>query len=29
MRTLGNTGIAAGELGFGSLFTSSLGPGFA
>ena len=26
-RILGNTGIAVSELGFGSLFTSSLGPG--
>jgi len=27
-RTLGKTGIEVSELGFGSLFTSSLGPGF-
>jgi aryl-alcohol dehydrogenase-like predicted oxidoreductase len=27
-RTLGKTGIAVSELGFGSLFTSVLGPGF-
>src|SRR6516225_6622413 len=27
-RTLGKTGIAVSELGFGSLFTSALGPGF-
>lgn len=27
-RTLGKTGIAVSELSFGSLFTSSLGPGF-
>ena len=27
-RILGKTGIAVSELGFGSLFTSSLGPGF-
>src|SRR5947208_901020 len=27
-RTLGKTGIAVSELGFGGLFTSSLGPGF-
>jgi aryl-alcohol dehydrogenase-like predicted oxidoreductase len=27
-RTLGRTGIEISELGFGSLFTSSLGPGF-
>jgi aryl-alcohol dehydrogenase-like predicted oxidoreductase len=29
MRTLGNTGIQVSELGFGSLFASSLGHGFA
>jgi aryl-alcohol dehydrogenase-like predicted oxidoreductase len=28
-RILGKTGIEVSELGFGSLFTSSLGPGFA
>src|ERR1700693_2296239 len=28
-RVLGKTGIAVSELGFGSLFTSALGPGFA
>src|SRR5947209_14181182 len=28
-RTLGRTGIAVSEVGFGTLFTSSLGPGFA
>jgi aryl-alcohol dehydrogenase-like predicted oxidoreductase len=27
-RVLGKTGIAVGQLGFGGLFTSSLGPGF-
>src|SRR5690242_10598507 len=27
-RTLGKTGLQVSELGFGSLFTSSLGPGF-
>ena len=29
MRTLGKTGLQVSELGFGSLFTSLLGPGFA
>lgn len=28
MRTLGKTGLTVSELGFGSLFTSTLGPGF-
>lgn len=28
-RTLGRTGLSVSELGFGSLFTSMLGPGFA
>ena len=28
-RTLGKTGLQVSELGFGSLFTSTLGPGFA
>src|SRR3954454_2213443 len=27
-RVLGKTGLSVSELGFGSLFTSSLGPGF-